>query len=71
MPNCEILEIDMDDVPWKWDLIDQKLRHRRTARSSSRSGPGWGANVVEAEVAKHPLKGHARPEFLSAMAAVD
>ena len=25
MPNFEILEIDMDDVPWKWDLIDQKL----------------------------------------------
>ena len=30
--------------------------------------PGWGANIVEAEVAKHPLKAHARPEFLSAMA---
>ena len=25
MPNFEILEIDMDDVPWKWDLIDQKI----------------------------------------------
>ena len=25
MPNFEIFEIDMDDVPWKWDLIDQKI----------------------------------------------
>ena len=25
LPNCEILEIDMDDVPWKWDIIDQPL----------------------------------------------
>lgn len=56
LPNCEILEIDMDDVPWKWDLIDQPVvieagelvvPHR----------PGWGADVVEAEVARHPLGG--------------
>ena len=25
MPNFEIFEIDMDDVPWKWDLIDQTI----------------------------------------------
>ena len=30
--------------------------------------PGWGANVVESEVAQHPL-GHQRPEFLSALEA--
>ena len=59
MPNFEILEIDMDDVPWKWDLIDQKLDiHERRFIVPKR--PGWGANVVEAEVAKHPVKGHAR-----------
>lgn len=55
MPNMEILEIDMDDVPWKWDLIDQKLEivdgelivpHR----------PGLGANIVEDVVAQHPRR---------------
>ena len=35
------------------------------------SRPGWGANVVESEVAKHPLKAHARPEYLSAMVATE
>ncbi len=41
MPNVEILEIDMDDVPWKWDLIDQKLEidERRLHRpEASRAG---------------------------------
>jgi L-alanine-DL-glutamate epimerase-like enolase superfamily enzyme len=70
MPNVEILEIDMDDVPWKWDLIDQPLDIANGEITVPRR-PGWGANVVEAEVAKHPLKGHARPEYLSAMAAAE
>jgi L-alanine-DL-glutamate epimerase-like enolase superfamily enzyme len=68
MPNVEILEIDMDDVAWKWDLIDQKL-DIANGEITVPKRPGWGANVVESEVAKHPLTAHARPEFLSAMAA--
>lgn len=67
LPNCEILEMDMDDVAWKWDLIDQKLEIEDGELVVPKR-PGWGANVVEAEVAKHPLKAHARPEFLSSMA---
>jgi L-alanine-DL-glutamate epimerase-like enolase superfamily enzyme len=70
LPNCEILEIDMDDVPWKWDIIDQKIDIENGELLVPKR-PGWGANVVESEVAKHPLKGHARPEFLSSMAAVE
>ena len=60
MPNFEILEIDMDDVPWKWDLIDQKLeivdgelivpdRGRASARTSS-----------SRRSRKHPLKSAGR-----------
>jgi hypothetical protein len=64
MPTCEILEIDMDDVPWKWDLIDQPL-DIRDGQLHVPDRPGWGANVVEDVVAAHPLGGHARPEFLS------
>ena len=64
MPNCEILEIDMDDVPWKWDLIDQKL-DIVDGELIVPSRPGLGANIVEERVAEHPLGGHARPEFLS------
>ena len=68
MPNCEILEIDMDDVPWKWDLIDQTL-DIRDGDIHVPNRPGWGADIVEAEVARHPLGHHQRPEFLSALEA--
>jgi L-alanine-DL-glutamate epimerase-like enolase superfamily enzyme len=54
MPNLEILEIDMDDVPWKWDLIDQELEII-DGELVVPSRPGLGANIVEAVVARHPL----------------
>jgi L-alanine-DL-glutamate epimerase-like enolase superfamily enzyme len=54
MPNLEILEIDMDDVPWKWDLIDQKL-DIVDGELSVPDRPGLGANIVEDVVALHPL----------------
>jgi galactonate dehydratase len=54
MPNLEILEIDMDDVPWKWDLIDQKLEIV-DGELIVPARPGLGANIVEEVVAQHPL----------------
>lgn len=55
LPNCEILEIDMDDVPWKWELIDQPLVIERGELVVPQR-PGWGADVVESVVAAHPLR---------------
>jgi L-alanine-DL-glutamate epimerase-like enolase superfamily enzyme len=55
MPNFEILEIDMDDVPWKWDLIDQELEIVN-GELVVPDRPGLGANVVEEVVAAHPLR---------------
>jgi L-alanine-DL-glutamate epimerase-like enolase superfamily enzyme len=55
MPNFEILEIDMDDVPWKWDLIDQKLEIV-AGELLVPDRPGLGANVVEEVVVAHPLR---------------
>lgn len=54
MPNLEILEIDMDDVPWKWDLIDQKVEIVE-GELIVPTRPGLGANIVEEVVARHPL----------------
>jgi len=54
MPNVEIFEIDMDDVPWKWDLIDQPIEIV-DGELVVPSRPGLGANVVEDVVAAHPL----------------
>lgn len=55
MPNLEILEIDMDDVPWKWDLIDQKLEIVG-GELIVPNRPGLGANIREDVVAQHPLR---------------
>jgi galactonate dehydratase len=55
MPNVEILEIDMDDVPWKWDLIDQPLEIVE-GELIVPDRPGLGANIVEDVVAAHPLR---------------
>lgn len=55
MPNLEILEIDMDDVPWKWDLIDQELEIV-DGELVVPTRPGLGADVVEEVVARHPLR---------------
>jgi L-alanine-DL-glutamate epimerase-like enolase superfamily enzyme len=55
MPNFEILEIDMDDVPWKWDLIDQEL-DIVDGELLVPDRPGLGANIVEEAVAAHPLR---------------
>jgi galactonate dehydratase len=58
LPNFEILEMDMDDVPWKWDLIDQPLQIANgVLRVPDR--PGLGANIVEEVAAQHPRKARA------------
>ena len=55
LPNFEILEIDMDDVAWKWDLIDQRLKIDNGVLSVP-DRPGLGANIVEEVAAQHPRK---------------
>jgi galactonate dehydratase len=53
IPNARILEIDVDDVPWREELVtaipaiaDGELRIP--------DGPGWGADVVEDVLREHP-----------------
>lgn len=53
MPNFRILEVDVDDVPWKDELV--------TVRPIIENGalkipalPGWGADVNEAVLRAHP-----------------
>ena len=56
IPNFRIMEIDIDDVPWKDELVtpapavvDGEL--------VLPAGPGWGAEVNEAVVRAHPPAG--------------
>ena len=68
MPNFEILEFDMDDVPWKWGLIDPPLQIEN-GELIVPDRPGLGAVVVEEVAMAHPIRGHKRAAYLSPMQA--
>lgn len=52
-PNCEIMEIEADDVPWKADLLTvAPMIAGGTFQLPA--APGWGADVNEDAVAEHP-----------------
>ncbi len=55
IPNFRIMEIDIDDVPWKDALVTQ-VPKIEDGHLILPEGPGWGADVVEDVVAAHPPK---------------
>ena len=54
LPNVEILEIDMDDVPWKMDLLTHPFEIQDGQLIVS-DRPGWGTAINEDVIAAHPL----------------
>jgi L-alanine-DL-glutamate epimerase-like enolase superfamily enzyme len=55
IPNFRIMEIDIDDVPWKDDLVTEPLRIEN-GHLIVPTKPGWGADVNEVAVRKHAPK---------------
>jgi len=55
LPNFRIMEIDIDDVPWKDDLVSQPPRIEN-GHLILPSGPGWGAEPNEEAIRAHPPK---------------
>lgn len=53
IPNVRIMESDVDDVPWKDDLITEPLEIKDGHLTVPKK-PGWGADLNEKELAKHP-----------------
>ena len=51
--NVRIMEIDIEGVPWKDDLITQPLEIKEGYLNIP-DRPGWGADLNEKEIAKHP-----------------
>ena len=53
IPNVRILEVDIDDVPWKDDLVTvpPRVEHGQLRLPTA---PGWGADVNEAVLRQHP-----------------
>ena len=52
LPNVRIMEIDIDDVPWKDDLVTDPPEII-DGYMAVPTKPGWGTDLNEAEVAKH------------------
>ena len=55
LPNFRVMEIDIDDVPWKDDIITWKPDIRDGCVQAP-PGPGWGAKLNEDVIAAHPPK---------------
>jgi len=55
VPNFRVMEIDIDDVPWKDGLVTNppKIENGELIVPTA---PGWGADVDEAVLRKHPPK---------------
>ena len=56
VPNLRIMEYEVDDVPWKDDLVTHPPRIVEGGMLVP-DGPGWGADVNEEAVKAHPPRG--------------
>ncbi len=56
LPNVRIMEIDIDDVPWKDDLITEQPKIV-DGYMTIPDGPGWGTELIEEELVKHAWTG--------------
>ena len=52
LPNIRIMEIDIDDVPWKDDLVTEPPEIV-DGYMTIPTGPGWGTDLNEKELVKH------------------
>jgi L-alanine-DL-glutamate epimerase-like enolase superfamily enzyme len=53
VPNFRIMEIDVDDVPWRDELVTHPPKIEQ-GHLTVPTGPGWGAEVDEGVVRSHP-----------------
>ena len=59
LPNVRIMEIDVDDVPWREEMVTN-VPHIENGYLTIPSGPGWGIEMVEDVLKAHPWdKGNA------------
>ena len=56
LPNVHIMEIDVDDVPWKDGLVTN-LPEIESGAMKTPAGPGWGTGLDWDEVLRHPWSG--------------
>ena len=54
--NVKIMEIDIDDVPWKDQIVDE-VPEIKDGKIFLNNKPGWGVNLREKEIEKHKWSG--------------
>lgn len=59
LPNVRIMEIDIDDVPWKDELVTQPPEIINGYMKVP-TGPGWGTDLNEEVARAHPWDGRRR-----------
>ena len=55
IPNFRIMEIDIDDVPWRDDLVTE-VPYIKGGSLILTDRPGWGTDLNEEAIAAHPPK---------------
>jgi L-alanine-DL-glutamate epimerase-like enolase superfamily enzyme len=55
LPNVRIMEIDIDDVPWK-DELTTAVPEINHGYMTIPKGPGWGVDINEEVARAHPWK---------------
>jgi galactonate dehydratase len=55
IPNLRILEVDIDDVPWKDEIVTATPKIEKGMLTVP-EGPGWGIDIIEEELKKHPVR---------------
>jgi galactonate dehydratase len=53
IPNVRMLEVDVDDVPWREELTTA-VPELANGKLTIPAGPGWGADVNEEVLREHP-----------------
>lgn len=54
-PNFRVMELDVDDVPWRDELVTRPAVIQG-GHLEVPTGPGWGAEIDESAVRRHPPK---------------
>ena len=53
VPNVRVMECEIEDVPWK-DEVVTTVPVIKDGALKIPDGPGWGLDLDEEEIAKHP-----------------
>ena len=70
IPNVRIMEIDIDDVPWKDEMIGGPLNIKNGVVDIP-EGPGWGVNIDTKVLRNHAWQKGKGPGYTNSKHSFD